>query len=178
MAVAAHNAENGAHERRLMTRREYARHRGVEFYAVRLAIQQGRIGLVHGKIDPEEADRDWAANTMEEKGGDAGLARHAVGDAEATGTLSPPTFNSVRTRHEQLRLELTQAELEERRGNLLRRDEVERATFARFRRVRDAVLRVPVQLAAAVAANTDPAECRRVMNDALRDALLGEGADA
>ena len=81
-------------------------------------------------------------------------------------------------RVKRLRLELTQAELEERRGNLLRRDEVERATFARFRRVRDAVLRVPVQLAAAVAANTDPAECRRVMNDALRDALLGEGADA
>lgn len=47
-----------------LSRRAYARHRGVAENAVRKAIAAGRITLEpDGTIDPEKADRDWATRT-------------------------------------------------------------------------------------------------------------------
>lgn len=44
--------------------REYARLRGVNLSAVQNAIKSGRIHkTVDGKIDVEEANRDWFINT-------------------------------------------------------------------------------------------------------------------
>ena len=47
----------------LLSRREYAAHRGVAVSAVQKAIEAGRITLTDGKIDPEKADKEWAENT-------------------------------------------------------------------------------------------------------------------
>jgi hypothetical protein len=49
-----------------------------------------------------------------------------------------------------------------------------RVLFEEGRKVRDAVLRVAVQVQAAVAAETSPLECGRLINEALREALGGE----
>lgn len=52
--------------------REYARHRGVNLFAVQKAIKAGRISVTaDGRIDSEAADRQWAAST------DAALQRGA-----------------------------------------------------------------------------------------------------
>lgn len=51
----------------LMGQREYARHRGCALRAVQKAIEAKRISVVDvdgkQKIDSEQADRDWLANT-------------------------------------------------------------------------------------------------------------------
>ena len=47
----------------LLSRREYAAHRGIAVSAVQKAIETGRITLIDGKIDPEKADKEWAENT-------------------------------------------------------------------------------------------------------------------
>jgi len=47
----------------LLSRREYAKHRGVAVSTVQQAINDGRITTVNGKIDPVQADKQWAENT-------------------------------------------------------------------------------------------------------------------
>ena len=47
----------------LLSRREYAAHRGVTVAAVQKAVEMGRITLTDGKIDPEKADKEWVENT-------------------------------------------------------------------------------------------------------------------
>ena len=47
-----------------MSRRQYAAHRGVSHTAVSKAVRTGRISVLEdGTIDPEQADREWAAQT-------------------------------------------------------------------------------------------------------------------
>lgn len=177
--------EDEAPERQLVTRSEYARMRGLAYDSVRQAVLDGRVPI-HGrnKIDVEEADRAWAANTDPRKGGGAALSRSGDGDGEAKprgGGGSPGrlvrggqvTYNAVRTQHEQLRLELAQMEADERRGVTVRVEEVRRGGLEAGQRVKEAVMRVPAQLAAAMAAATAPGECRRMMEESLREALRG-----
>ena len=48
----------------IVSLRGYSRHRGVSLKAIQKAIESGRIRtLPDGKIETEEADRDWARNT-------------------------------------------------------------------------------------------------------------------
>lgn len=47
----------------LVSLRAYARHRGVTLGAVQTAIKAQRISTVGGKIDQDQADKDWTANT-------------------------------------------------------------------------------------------------------------------
>src|SRR5262245_16399296 len=50
-----------------ISRREYARQRGVDEKSIRKAIEDGRIAvavLENGRIDPELADRLWDAATI------------------------------------------------------------------------------------------------------------------
>ena len=55
---------NGEHKQKgvamLLSRREYAAHRGVTVAAVQKAVEMGRITLTDGKIDPEKEDKEWA----------------------------------------------------------------------------------------------------------------------
>lgn len=47
-----------------LSRRAYARHRGVSDMAVRKAIASGRIAVEEdGTIDPEKADRAWGSSS-------------------------------------------------------------------------------------------------------------------
>ena len=47
-----------------MSLRAYAKHRGVAMSAVQKAIRAGRIPTTaDGKIDPAQADAEWARNT-------------------------------------------------------------------------------------------------------------------
>ena len=47
----------------LLTRKQYAEHRGISRQSVDKAIRLGRISLIGRMIDREAADRDWQANT-------------------------------------------------------------------------------------------------------------------
>lgn len=166
----------------LVTPSAYARSRGLSRATVLRAIEGGRITVLEGGLlDPVEADREWAANTDPQKGGGGSRAKRqgtSIG-ARRRGGPAPvkapvgPTFNSVRTKHEQLRLELAQMDADERRGILVRADEVARQAFESAQRVKEAVLRVPAQLAAQMAATGDVGECRRLMAECLRAALRG-----
>lgn len=69
----------------VMSRRQYAAHRGVSETAVRKALATGRISLESdGTIDPAKADRQWDAQTDPAK--QRGPNAQAMGAATAAGT--------------------------------------------------------------------------------------------
>ncbi len=115
----------------LVSIRAYARHRGVSQAAVQKAIRSDRIELVSGRIDVAKADLDWARNT--------GLGRmqsRLFTDQSRTAPLSYATSESTDRLQRALEAaalldgrlaELTRIEIEERRGRLVRRNEIESA---------------------------------------------------
>ena len=156
-----------------VTRTVYARMRGLSFAGVEKAIFEGRISLLPGGlIDPEVADREWAENTGPKRGVRLPNGRVAVGQVGVNGTH---TLTDLRTQHEQLKLELARAELAKVQGEQLDARQVREAEFERARKVRDAVLQVSQQCAAAWAASSNPAECRLISDKALRAALGSTG---
>lgn len=154
--------------------RAYARHRGVSHVAVKKAIDTGRITrLPDGTIDPDEADRQWARNTL--NGSAAATSRRAARPtARATardvpedpGTQTPPlptgfgaglgaggtTLLQARTVNEVLKAKLKQVELAERKEELVDRAKAVAHVFKLARAERDAWLNWPARISAQLAA--------------------------
>lgn len=161
----------------LVSQREYARRRGISHVAVQRAIKAGRISAVDGKVNPEQADREWVQNTDLSKplnritgdpkrGRPAGKQPEAVelaGEGKASGGGSG--YAKARATREIYQAQLARLELERQQGILVRADEVRAAAFDAHRRTRDHLITLPERIAAIVAATTDPAEVQRILDD-------------
>lgn len=138
----------------------YAQRRGVTRQAVMRAIKDGRLtpksvrkdrrGLY--RIDPELADIEWQQNTAVENDR---TQRNGDGDG-------PEVYLKARTVRTATEARLKQLQLERLEGRLVDADEVERTMFAIFRRLRDALNRIPDRCAE---------ESRAEISDVLRRAL-------
>lgn len=115
----------------LVSIRAYARHRGVSQTAVQKALRSGRIELVDGGIDVAQADLDWARNT-----GLSRMQRRLYADQSRRAPLSYFTSENTDQLDRALEAaalldsrlaELTKIEIEERRGRLVSRNEIEGA---------------------------------------------------
>jgi hypothetical protein len=127
----------------LVSQRAYAKHRGVSLAAVQKAIKAGRIRTAaDGKIDVEQADRDWERNTN--YGGPV-----ATGD----GSVSGPSYAQSRAVREVYTARLAKLEYEERIGKLLPADQVTIAGFTKGRTVRDHMMIIPDRVAAQIRAD-------------------------
>ncbi len=161
--------------------REYARRIGVSHVSVIRAIRSGRISTVGGKIDPAVADREWRENTdqskplnritgrprrrrapdqpampMELAGGGFG-----VGDGDAT----TAGYARARAARELFLAQLAKIVLDERRGILVRADEVRLGAFTMARKARDQLIALPERVAAILAATQDPAEVQCILEE-------------
>lgn len=180
---------------RLLTKSEYARHRGCDEKAVRKAIKEGRISAItqaNGRelIDPEVADIQWARNTRAR--GDSG--RTAAPNAPAGGRAALPLeaavsgpelptaaavpvpaagddYQSLRTRRERAAVESAERENAKEAQRLVERDAVERATFDAFRALRDALMSTPPRAAAKVIGMAEARDIERVITEELRIAF-------
>ena len=68
---------------------------------------------------------------------------------------------------------LAKLEYEERKGMLLRKDEVEMDTFTMCRVFRDRMLNIPDRISAMLAAETNAARCYEILDAETREALTG-----
>lgn len=164
-------------ERELISQRTYARRRGISQAAVSQAVTSGRITTVDGKIDPAVADREWAENTDQSKPrnsvtGEPGRrkapdAPGAPMDLRGGDEGGAPTVGYARARaaREVYQAQLAKLELEERRGLLVRADEVKLGAFTMARKARDLLIALPERMAAALAAETNAAEVQRLLED-------------
>ena len=176
-------------KRELVSQREYARRRGISHVAVHRAIASGRISTVDGKIDPVVADREWEANTDQSKprnritgrpkharapgtppepmglgltggggGGEAG-AEPFRGESMETG------YSRARAARELYQAQLAKIEVEQKRGLLVRVDEVRIGAANMACRTRGQLIAMPERRAAVLAGVSDPVEVQRLLEE-------------
>ncbi len=154
--------------------RAYARHRKVTPAAVRKALQSKRITIMDGKIDPEIADREWAANTDESKprnsvSGNPGRGRTPEIPPTASSVARAPrqvaTMSAVQTSaggyaaaravRESFDARIRELEFKRMSGAFVPVKDVERVAFETYRRVRDKLLAMPDRVGPVVAGMAD-----------------------
>ncbi len=174
----------------LISQRAYARSRaerglpGGALSAVQKAAATGRIVLVGGKVDPEAADRAWDARTdvdQQSRGALGGYAPKTAPSAPPAPPASSPMVDAVvsdrdtyfarKARRELVEAQLAELEFAEKRGELVRRADVERETFATMRALRDRMLGVADRIAAQVAAEGDVAKVHEIIIREIRESL-------
>lgn len=139
----------------------YARHRrklglpGQTAQSVKHALADGRISrAADGTIDPENADRDWEANTDQQRKSEPGLALQRARAAKA-----------------ELEARRAQLDYDERRGELVNMKEVERRWFSLTRQARDRLMQIAPRLAGELAGETSARVIEERMSKEVRDAL-------
>lgn len=148
--------------KKLMTKAEYSRFRGVSDSAVSKAIKSNRVVCVPHEnqmwVDVEASEIAWQQNT------DFSQTR----TAEQTTPLKyrdendpKPTepklanFADARAQRERIEARIRGLELERRLGKLINADEVATQAYADGRKVRNAMRAIPDRLAPILAAETD-----------------------
>lgn len=168
-----------------LSRRAYADHRGVSEAAVRQAIKGGRISLrPDGRIDPRAADRQWERNTDPSKprnsvGGDPKHRKASPDDAPTpmggNGKGAPAEnasgYARARGAREVYAARLAKLAYEERVGNLVPRELVERGAYLAGQELRDRILALSNRLAPVMARLGDERACRELLRKEAR-ALL------
>lgn len=125
----------------------------------------------HGKIDPEIADKMWAANTTPQ-------AQHAApknpdallsGD-DPTGVIPP--YTESRAAREYWEAELKRQQVEKEAGRLVSRDEVRSDGFELGRKIQARILSLPDRHASDFVRLKSKRDARRILDTILRSALL------
>lgn len=152
-----------------LSRRAYAKHRGVSETAVRKAIQEGRIELEpNDKIDPEKADAQWDQNTRKRSSSyssDFGMDTGSSGQST--------TYQQARTANEVYKAQTAKLELERLKGTLVDRKQAQDLVFRLARAQRDAWLNWPTRISAEMAAalEIDDVTLFSALNHAVREHL-------
>jgi hypothetical protein len=137
-----------------ISRRAYARYRGVSDMAVRKAIKSGRIvAESDGSIDPNKADTDWERNSRP-------TSKEVASD-----------YYASRAERESYLAAMAKLDLEEREGKLLDAEEVGKEAFSLARRVRDRLMLIPHRLGARMAMEADAMTAEQIIETELRKAL-------
>lgn len=165
----------------LMTKAAYARHRGCSKVAVGQAVDAGRISLIDGLIDPVVADVQWAANSRVRASNNLGQVTQDAANngplfAGAPGGSPEPVkiddYGYNRNRREAAEAERAELSLAEEKGQLIRVDAVKTALAAVFSATRDALLQLCDRLSSEMAAESDPAKCKNILQTEHHQVLL------
>lgn len=170
----------------LMTQAEYAKHRGCSAVAVHKAVKAGRISLIGDRIDPAVADIQWSANTRARQPNRAGTGDRQDGPAEtdqgdlvasptpdpSAAPATPPAqtapadtgYSAARARRERAEAEEAEIRTAKMRGDLVARDDIERAMFEATREMRDRLMAAGRRIGAEVATLTTAAECETALD--------------
>ncbi len=136
----------------LLSRREYAKYRGVDDKAVRKAIAAGRITTINDMIDPAIADKQWEEHTRPDY-----VQPHMNEDKVSSISMSN------RNKRETLDLMLKKLDYDERIGKLIPRAEVETDVFNAARAARDRWMGAPHKIASQIIGKTDIAEIEQIL---------------
>jgi hypothetical protein len=155
--------------------RGYAKHRkalglnGGSLAAVQKAIKSGRIQLVDGgKIDFDQADKSWEANS------DHRQQRISKAEAPAVKPVNPEvadTFLEAQKRHEWLKVQKAELELALRREELLERDQVKDEVSKMLSMFKNKMLYIPSRISQRLGSITDDRERRAIIDHEIKEAL-------
>jgi hypothetical protein len=173
----------------LLSLRAYALRRGVSAEAVSKAVASGRlhksVTRVDGRpkiVDPELADREWAANTRS-NGDRPEPAAPAQVPAHSGGIPDLNTSRALRAaaaaRRETALADLAELDVAERRGQVVDVDEARADVIAAYSVVKTRLLGVPSRVAQRlpdVAARVVPV-VDELIREALEELAADDGAD-
>ncbi len=160
----------------LMTKSEYARHRGVSAVAVHYAVQEGRISLIDGKIDAAVADIQWQRNTRARAPNrpapeSDSPAISAAPAASAEPAVTGDDYWVSRARREAAEAHIAEMKRGELEGKLIRADVLRQAWSRKVASARNALLQIPPRLAPVLAAEADMDRVAALLEDELRAGL-------
>ena len=162
-----------------VTQAEFARQNGWSRQYVSKLVQQGRIEVKGGRIDPVAAKK--AIEELAEPS--TVLRKKADSQGETTGHSSYPMdsrkavdFASARTMREAFRAKMAKLEYEEKAGKLTDASKVREDAFRAGRIIRDALLGMPDRLSDILAAEDDPAKIANLLQEEL-ESVLGDMAE-
>lgn len=156
--------------------REYARMRGVRLNAVQTAISSGRIHkTADGKIDVDEANKEWFMNTDPAKSRKADPLFEGATETLKAGMSS---FQQAKTADIYYRAMLAKAKLKMITGETIDRKKAGTHAFNLGRSLRDLFISFPTRYGALIAAEleTDEHKTITVLDEYVRK-LLSESRD-
>lgn len=166
-----------------MSQKEYAEARGWSPAYVSKLKRQGRLVLTDdGKVNVGATDRLIDSTRDPARGGDrrpGAAEERKPSRASGSSDNGPDSYNEAARRERMAKARLAELELAEAAGQLVRRDEVERAFFGLARGALDALLGLSSRLAGPLAAESDPFRCAtmidaeaRAIAQAMREAAV------
>lgn len=115
-----------------------------------------------------------AGITPQAAGENPHVKRKADGSIDVASTVKGlELIEASQARKESALADLREIELQERRGNLIGRADVEEQAFKAARIVREGMLAIPDRLAHLLAAESDPAKIHAAMTEEIRKVLVG-----
>ena len=155
----------------IISKAEYARHRGVSRAAVSIAIREGRITLIDGKIDPVAADAQWNANTRNPKVPPlASSPANPVADTSIPQSLYD--LQLARAKREYHEANLAEMRERQRAGELVELRDVQLAYTTLAAQFRSALERIPDKLATRLAAETSADAIHALLSAELDQCLV------
>ena len=172
---------------------EFARQNGWSRQYVAKLVQQGRIKLEGGKIDPVAAKRviaqlaepstalrEKAQEQVREKPEPSHVAsvvsnQHQTALPQQSKTVD---YAAARTMREAYRAKMARLDFEEREGKLIDATKVKEEAFQVGRMVRDGLLAIPDRMADVLAAETDAEKVKRLLQEELETVLTQLNTDA
>ncbi len=152
-----------------MSLRQYAKHRGVALSAVQKAIQTGRVStLPDGQVDPAAADAEWERNTKQYA---PAVSRRTDQEEDEGSGFGASQYAKARAIREHYQARLAKLDYEERTGKLISKDEVQVASFNKFRQFRDNLMNIPDRLSAMLAAEVEAGAVHHILTNEIRKAL-------
>jgi hypothetical protein len=184
-----------ARETDLLTQADYARHReslglpGGTREAVRLAVKEGRISTIDGRIHPVIADAEWVKNTRARVSPQAaakspgpndlvGQAGTPAADPPPVGAAAAPadtSYTAARARREQAEADLAEMNAKKARGELVAWEDVVRGGFEVGRDLRDTMDSAVNSLSAELAVVATADQCADILrrhHRAIADVLI------
>ena len=147
----------------LMTKAQYAKHRGVTPQAISKLVKNDRVLVTEdGLIDSDISDV-LLAEFSDQDSTTSQLANKLSGI---------DSYARQRTILTQYKAELAKIELDKAKGMVVDADQVRRAAFDTARRVRDTILNLPDRIAPLVATADGVHAIRTLLDTELRKALL------
>jgi transcriptional regulator with XRE-family HTH domain len=155
-----------------LTFAQFAERVGVTASAISKAVAAGRLTAdADGLLDAATAEVQWVHNRRRRRRPRRTDPSLEVLAEPATAVKDSGQFWDARTRRETAEAELAELKAAEQRGDLVRRSEVERELAAKIVALREHLETMADRLSAVVAAESDPAACRRLLAAEVRLAL-------
>ena len=155
----------------LMTKAEYARHRGISKPAISKLVRQDRILITSdGRVDQEISDLlldEFSQQARKRPSHDVDPARKEFIER----LTSTGTYAEKRALLTGYKAELARLELERTKSTLVDADEVRKSAFECARRTRDTILSLPNRLSAILAAENSEHKIREYLTTELAKAL-------